>query len=384
MAIQFSPLLGMGLGAGFGSVAMGGWGGQVGGCCNRMLGQQRGGLTGALLGGLVGTLAGGGNPLFGLLGAGVGGLLGSVFGGRNHCQHANHQNPCHQGAGGYPVPHGHSFGGPQLGGYGCPPFGNQYGGGFGNQFGGGFGGGFGGNFGYQNQFPGGMSPWGGQFGQQWGGGQGCFGPGHNFNFGHQCPQSCCCPGQRPPEGQLDQKGGQGKPIEYKTSGGYTVKVDKHTITVTDPQGKNTVEHWGDPHENLNGKHIKDWEGKQRSIILGDGTKITMSAQGPQGVTETMSIYDGRQNVQIDNYKNQITHHSMNPWDTMHRERSQYDGETAIFRTNQRTGASTYSNVYTQDINFGINHAYQALGSTGGFANPKQINDFYDDPRIGHT
>lgn len=25
--------------------------------------------------------------------------------------------------------------------------------------------------------------------------------------------------------------------------------------------KNKVEHWGDPHEYLNGKHIKDWEGK---------------------------------------------------------------------------------------------------------------------------
>ncbi len=28
-----------------------------------------------------------------------------------------------------------------------------------------------------------------------------------------------------------------------------------------------VQHWGDPHENLNGKHIKDWEGKSRRATL---------------------------------------------------------------------------------------------------------------------
>lgn len=382
MSINFAPMLGIGLGFGAASMVSN-WGGQVGGCCQRLLGQQQGGLVGSLMGGLVGTLAGGGNPLFGLLGAGIGGLVGSAFGGRNHCQQANYQNPCHGGAGSYPVPYGHQFGGAQMGGYGCSPnFGNQYGGGFDGGFGGQYGGGYG------QQFGGQCSPWGGNFGQQYfgggfGNGNGCFGPGQNFNFGQQCPQSCCYPGQ-PPQGQLSQEGGEGKPMQYKTSGGYTIKVDKHTITVTDPQGKNTVEHWGDPHENLNGKHIKDWETKQRSIILGDGTKITMTAQGPQGVTESMSIYDGRQNVQIDNNQNKITHKSMNPWDTMYRERSQHDGETAIFRTNNRTGAATYSNVYTQDENFGINRQYTQLGSTGGYKNPNQINDFYDDPRLGHT
>jgi hypothetical protein len=173
-------------------------------------------------------------------------------------------------------------------------------------------------------------------------------------------------------------------MEYKTSGGYTIKVDKHTITITDPKGKNKVEHWGDPHENLNGKHIKDWEGKQRTIILEDGTKITMTAQGPQGVTESTSIYDGRQNVQINNNTNQVTHHSMNPRDTARRERNQYDGETSIFATNNRTGVATYSNIYTQDSSFNITGSYQQLGRTGGYANPNNTRDFYDDPRLGHT
>ncbi len=30
-----------------------------------------------------------------------------------------------------------------------------------------------------------------------------------------------------------------------------------------------LRHWGDPHENLNGKHIKDWHGKQKSFDLGN-------------------------------------------------------------------------------------------------------------------
>ena len=31
--------------------------------------------------------------------------------------------------------------------------------------------------------------------------------------------------------------------------------------------KNKVEHWGDPHEYLNGKHIKDWADKIRTLMI---------------------------------------------------------------------------------------------------------------------
>jgi hypothetical protein len=27
---------------------------------------------------------------------------------------------------------------------------------------------------------------------------------------------------------------------------------------------------------------------------------------------------------------------------------------------------------------------QVLGATGGCANPNQVNDYFDDPRLGHT
>jgi len=38
------------------------------------------------------------------------------------------------------------------------------------------------------------------------------------------------------------------------------------VVVSVEAEKNKVEHWGDPHEYLNGKHIKDWAGKIRSVM----------------------------------------------------------------------------------------------------------------------
>lgn len=323
------------------------WGNQFGNCCNRILGPNRGALGGALAGGLIGTILGGCNPMMGILGATIGGVLGHTIGGHNRGHHCHHQHPHHQRCASYPPAHGHHFGGCHMGGYHQP-----------------------GNFG------------GCHYGQpHWGR------PGHNtnmnFNFGHQCPPSRCCCRPQPQDGQLCQKGGKGKPISYTTRGGYQVSVNKHTITVKDPSGKNVLKHWGDPHENLNGKHLKDWQGKQRSVVLGDGTKITMSATGPKGVTLNTSIYDGRQNVQIDNKKNQVTHHSFNPYDTMYREMGQYDGETALFRTG-RNGAGVYNNIYNQDKHFGITPLYQQLGRTGGYFNPSKVYDFFDDPTLKHS
>ena len=50
-------------------------------------------------------------------------------------------------------------------------------------------------------------------------------------------------------------------VWYESSGGYCIGIMR-TITIVDPLRMNTVQHWGDPHENLNGKHIKDWGGAE--------------------------------------------------------------------------------------------------------------------------
>lgn len=189
---------------------------------------------------------------------------------------------------------------------------------------------------------------------------------------------------------LSQPGGTGTPILYATRGGYRVAIDQHTITITDAAGQNTVQHWGDPHENLNGKHIKDWGGAEgwehdrRTLVLGDDTKITLHAAGPQGIVLATSIYDGNRNVQIDNVSNTISHHGIDPLDTQARDAAQHDGESALFETDAATFVATYRNFYNEDADFVITTIDQVLGTTGGCANPAQVNDYFDDPRLGHT
>lgn len=191
-------------------------------------------------------------------------------------------------------------------------------------------------------------------------------------------------------GRLMQEGSSSAPIEYRSRGGFTIKIDLHTITITDPWGTNTVEHWGDPHENLNGKHIKDWggaagwDGQRRTVLLSDATKITMHSAGAQGVTLLTSIYDGEQSVHLDNTGNLILHHGFDATETQARDAAEYDGETALFHTDAGTGIATYTNIGIEDVNFESTTIHVPLGTTGGCANPNQVNDLFDDPRLGHT
>ncbi|MFC4256499.1 hypothetical protein GRI97_09775 [Altererythrobacter xixiisoli] len=184
-------------------------------------------------------------------------------------------------------------------------------------------------------------------------------------------------------------------LTYLTrSGQWRVKLDGHTITVsyTGSDGM-AAEMWGDPHENLNGKHIKDWETSRRSVVLGDGTKITMHADGPQEVIHTTSIYDGAQSHEIGSVGNVVRHSCINTATARERDAQEADGETALLtmlRSPQsQIGGLSFLNVYTEtktatgqmerDISITL------LGDTGeGDINPKQVNDYYDDPRIGHT
>ncbi|PZQ17324.1 MAG: hypothetical protein DI564_05795 [Rhodanobacter denitrificans] len=190
-------------------------------------------------------------------------------------------------------------------------------------------------------------------------------------------------------GTLTQAGGTGSPLLYVTRDGYTIRIDLHTITVTDPQSRNTVQHWGDPHENLNGKHIKDWggepewDGSRRSLLVG-GAKITMHAAGPQGVVLETSIYDGDRNLRMTNTTNTLVHFIHDAADTAARDAAEYDGETAAFDTDAQALTARYLNVYNEDPAFQRIEGERLLGTTGGCANPNQVNDFYDDPRLGHT
>ncbi|MBM3466138.1 MAG: DUF1521 domain-containing protein, partial [Armatimonadetes bacterium] len=195
-----------------------------------------------------------------------------------------------------------------------------------------------------------------------------------YNYGQQCP--CYPPSHQPPAqygGTLTQNGGSGKPIQYTTSGGYNVSIDGHTITIKDPQGKHTVKHWGDPHEEVDGKHIKDWDGKTRSIILGDGTKITMNADSPTGVTKHTSIYDGAQEIQIDNTKNHIEKIGFNPWETARSERAQADGETSYMGFRE-DGTFVNKDIYWQNDDLSVREYHKDLGSEPPRPKPPRWSD----------
>ena len=191
-------------------------------------------------------------------------------------------------------------------------------------------------------------------------------------------------------GHMSPGSGNGEPIGWLSSGGYTIRIDRHTLTITDPSGRNSVQHWGDPHENLNGKHIKDWGGApgwdeaRRSLLLGDGTKVTLNSTGAQGVILAISIYDGHQELHVVSSTNTVRYHGIDPVGTRCRDAQQHDGETALFSTDASTGVASYRNVYNENAGFDRVETDVPLGTTGGFANPNQVNDLFDDPRLAHT
>ncbi len=195
-----------------------------------------------------------------------------------------------------------------------------------------------------------------------------------------------------PLGRLTQDA-PGEPLEYISADANSViKVDLHTITVTHLEHY-TVQHWGDPHENLNGKHTKDWNGDRRTLLLQSGVKITMHAAGPQGVVETMTIYEGTARHQIRNTDNTILISCDDDPETETLEAAEADGETAhlaiLALSSEGVNTLYYQNVYTEiagengvmERTFDpvpLGEAWAPVGNVG------QVNDYYDDPRLGHT
>lgn len=167
-------------------------------------------------------------------------------------------------------------------------------------------------------------------------------------------------------GELSQSA-DGQPISYTTSGGWTIDVNNDKTTFTDPNTGQVLEYSGDPHEYLNGEHVKDWESSQRTVQLPDGTKVTLSATAANGLTTNTSIYDGNRNIQIDNTGNLITSDSTSYYDTQQRERAQYDGEVATLGYNA-DGGLIYTDLYNQDANFQTTSNYKDIARSDGSGN----------------
>lgn len=297
--------------------AMAGFGIGIGAAAAGMSGAPGGfgAMGGAAAGGLVGFAVGG--PIGMLLGGGLGALFG------NAVQGSFQQPP--QMPGYAPYFPGGGWGG-NMGmppfGMGMPPFGMGF-----PQTG----------FGYPNPSQFGFGNYGG-----------CFPP---------PPPQCVCypPSQQPPQthqgGELKQ-GGPGQPIDYTTHGGYKVNVNGTTVTITDPSGKHTVTHSGDPHEYVDGKHVKDWDEKTRTMILEDGTRVTMNATSKDGLITDTTIYDGAQEIKINNQNTTVSSVSFDPYKTQYDARHQAAGETAYFGHDQR-GALVYRDLFKQNADLSV-------------------------------
>lgn len=181
---------------------------------------------------------------------------------------------------------------------------------------------------------------------------------------------------------------------YQTSGGAVIKVDMSMfirIEHNDYAGF-SIELWGGVeengrtwtsanHENLNGKHIKDRHGNRRTIIFPDGAKLTLVASGEYEPLISATIYDGEECHRIMAECNTLSHSSLSAADAQRLDNAEADGETAAIEFTNI--GLLYVNVYREDVPGNKVEARVPLGSIER-GSPNMINDFYDDPRIGHT
>ncbi len=171
----------------------------------------------------------------------------------------------------------------------------------------------------------------------------------------------------------------GGPLLYTTRDCWTVKVDAHTITIQDPVKTGSYQTWGDPHENLNGKHVKDWLSDRRSIVFG-GAMVTMIAEGPTAVVDSLTIYDGPRSYTIVNVGNMVIDHTDDEVSTLARDAVEADGEAGCL-ANKADGGLLFDNTYQQDADIDgtpleMVPALVRIGETFGPANPNQVNDYY--------
>ena len=180
---------------------------------------------------------------------------------------------------------------------------------------------------------------------------------------------------------------------YTTLTGWVIKINRSRLLITtpNPQQSNYYELWGSNHENVGGKHIKDILNDRRTILLPGGVIITVpvTPQAPDNRVNGMewvqwiSIYEGNETHRIDMQTFAVAQSCALP---MFGEADEHDGETAsIYFTD--TGMRM-ENVYQQDATPAGVPTQKIFGTfllaTTSFANPNQVNDFFDDPRLGHT
>ncbi|MCD8540689.1 MAG: hypothetical protein LRY55_13665 [Leadbetterella sp.] len=181
-------------------------------------------------------------------------------------------------------------------------------------------------------------------------------------------------------------------FEFNSGAGTIIQIIRAqtylqvSITYKD---SSTYELWGGDnahaaqHENFNGKHIKDRIGNNRTIILPDGTKITLVSAGPTASVTALTIYSGGSMHHLNISCNKLEYSATDNPDVAQRmDELQADGETSLME--ETPDEIWLYNIYNEDTP--CNRVYQRvnLASRPTKDNPKQVNDWYDDPRIGNT
>jgi hypothetical protein len=189
--------------------------------------------------------------------------------------------------------------------------------------------------------------------------------------------------------------------QYVSDSGVTIKINAHgVITYTDTStfpNIFTIQFWGTDGtdkgyayaglENLNGKHIKDRFGINRTILHPNGLKITLISTGTfpyiagEDYFTGATIYDGAIVHHIDLVTNHIEYSGNNQYVADNVDANEADGETSTYEV---VGTMLYYyNIYTENELGNKIIERVDLGSLNSL-DPNQVNDLFDDPRLNHT
>ena len=204
-----------------------------------------------------------------------------------------------------------------------------------------------------------------------------------------------CPSGLAAKGKLVKLDAQN--FEYRTSGGGTIRYSNDNTKVIELFHDNypnfRIEFWGNDaangisrlsgtHENLNGKHIKDRVGPIRTFIFPDGAKVTFVAGNDTLPITSFTIYEGGECHRISAYCFIVESSTINDAALAQQmDNAEPDGETSTIEFIP-TGMH-WLNIYTEATPGNKVNKRELLGGlkTG---EPNTVNDYYDDPRLGHT
>jgi hypothetical protein len=183
----------------------------------------------------------------------------------------------------------------------------------------------------------------------------------------------------------------GMTFTFTTADNWHIRFDQSAIVITAPTATpNTVEFWGTAsgrlagsHENVNGKHVKDWVDRIRTVRLPSGALVTMTEAAPVSPLTTVSFYENGQSHTIDASTMSLTHSCAGDAAVAaSRDSAEPDGEAASVSI-IANGGIAYTDQYTQGVSatgapLDKVPDVRPIAETGGPVNPNQVTDYWAD------